>query len=180
MARIRARAPSFRGLRAASDATARAKRASVPRDTKPELLLRRSLWKLGLRYRLHVKGLPGRPDLVFPRDHVAVFVDGDFWHGRDWAVREGRLSEGSNAGYWTAKIAYNIERDARNSALLQEMGWTVVRVWEGDVSRSPDSVAQTLLDTLTQRRLERIAAGRHQNDCSELDEAAPLGQPEEG
>lgn len=157
MAHIRAPAPSFRGLRAASEKAARAKRASRALDTKPELLLRRCLWKLGLRYRLYVRGLPGRPDLVFPRDRVAVFIDGDFWHGRDWAVRESRLSEGSNAGYWTAKIAYNIERDARNNALLEEMGWTVVRVWEGDVSKSPESVAQALLDRLTQRRSEHAA-----------------------
>jgi DNA mismatch endonuclease (patch repair protein) len=132
----------------------------VARDTKPELLLRRCLWKLGLRYRLHANWLPGRPDLVFPKDRVAVFVDGDFWHGRDWAVRESRLSEGRNAGYWTAKIAYNIGRDARNSALLEEMGWTVVRVWEGEVSESPESVAQTVLDTLIRCRGERVAAAR--------------------
>jgi DNA mismatch endonuclease (patch repair protein) len=84
-----------------------------------------------------------------------VFVDGDFWHGRDWAVREGRLSEGSNASYWTAKIAYNIDRDTRTSALLGEMGWTVIRVWEGDVRSAPAAVAQTVRETLERRRSER-------------------------
>lgn len=160
MPRTRAHAPSFRGLKATSEAAARAKRASLARHTKPELLLRRLLWKLGLRYRLHAPELPGRPDLVFPRDRVAVFVDGDFWHGRDWSIREIRLSKGSNAGYWTAKIAYNMDRDARNSALLEEMGWTVVRIWEGDISKSPESVAQTLLDTLTRVRGERASVAR--------------------
>src|SRR5438105_4114512 len=77
--------PSFAGLRPASDAASRAKRAcSKKRDTVPELLLRQQLWQMGFRYRKNVNALPGNPDIVFRADRVVVYYDGDFWHGRDW------------------------------------------------------------------------------------------------
>jgi len=88
-------APSFRGLRSASKtASAAARGASRKTDTRCELVLRRELWRMGLRYRLHVPGLPGRPDIVFLRDRVVVFCDGDFWHGRDLERRIAKLRRG--------------------------------------------------------------------------------------
>lgn len=107
------------------------------KNTKAELLLWRELWSRGIRYRLHVSGLPGKPDMVFRRQRVAVFCDGDFWHGRDGESRRARLKSGANPGYWVAKIQANIERDLRNTAALEADGWTVVRVWETDIKRSP-------------------------------------------
>jgi DNA mismatch endonuclease (patch repair protein) len=105
------------------------------------MALRRALWGLGLRYRLYQSDLPGNPDVVLRRHRLAVFVDGDFWHGRDWERRRERLRSGSNADYWIAKIAYNRDRDRRNDALLRELGWRVLRLWETDVLSDPKAAA---------------------------------------
>ncbi len=98
---------------------------------------------------MHQSDLPGNPDLVFSRQRVAVFVDGDFWHGRDWERRQTRLSTGNNSHYWIAKIGYNRERDGRNNALLAELGWRVLRLWETDVLKDPEWAA---------RRVEALVA----------------------
>lgn len=126
-------APSFAGRRAASSMTSRVKARIRKKDTKPERLLRRALWHAGLRYRLHSKELPGRPDIVFRGERLAVFVDGDFWHGRDWEERRERLANGTNADYWLAKIRYNRERDRRNDIELGQLGWRVLRIWESEI-----------------------------------------------
>jgi DNA mismatch endonuclease, patch repair protein len=133
--------PSFTGLRPASEAASQVKRKNRRSDTLHELILRRELWRLGLRFRKNVNSLPGKPDVVFPSAKVAVFCDGDFWHGRDWESRQEKLSRGTNASYWLAKIASNIERDARNTALLKKDGWRVIRLWETDVKRDPVAAA---------------------------------------
>lgn len=94
---------------------------------------------------MNFKGLPGTPDLVFSRQRVVVFVDGDFWHGRDWDRRKVRLQVGMNAAYWLSKIAYNRERDNRNDTQLADLGWKVVRLWETDVLRDPEGAASGIL-----------------------------------
>lgn len=94
--------------------------------TEPELALRRELHRRGLRYRVDVRELPGRPDIVFSRARIAVQVDGCFWHG----CPEHAVAPRSNAAWWSEKLALNRERDARNDAMLQSEGWLVVRVWE--------------------------------------------------
>src|SRR5690348_4254231 len=114
------KAPSFTGLKPASAAASRAKRSNTRVDTKHELLLRRELWRLGLRFRKNVKTLLGKPDIVFSRARVVVFCDGDFWHGRKWRELKPKLDQGTNAAYWSAKIATNIDRDNRNTALLEQ------------------------------------------------------------
>jgi DNA mismatch endonuclease, patch repair protein len=135
------KAPKYDECRPASPAASRAKRRNRPKGTAAELLLRQALWAEGLRYRLHAKELPGKPDIVFRRQRLAVFVDGDFWHGRNWLQRREKLEMGSNADYWIAKIGYNIERDANNRHLLENMGWTVQRFWETDVLARPEEAA---------------------------------------
>src|SRR5881227_2669414 len=95
------------------------------RDTKPEMTIRKLVHARGLRFRKHAKALPGTPDLVFPSARVAVFVDGDFWHG--WRFPEWR---DGLAPYWLAKIERNRARDQRNFRRLRHMGWTVIRLWE--------------------------------------------------
>jgi DNA mismatch endonuclease Vsr len=107
----RSMTPSYAGFRPASEAASRAKRANRHADTGHELLLRRELWRLGLRYRKNVKGLPGKPDLVFGSARIAVFCDGDFWHGRDWERLKEELARRHNSTYWLAKISRNRERD---------------------------------------------------------------------
>ena len=107
------------------------------RDTGPELALRRALHRLGVRgWRCHRATLPGKPDLAFGRARLAVFVDGGFWHGHPskwWPGRSG--------AYWDAKIARNIERDRQADAALEELGWRVLRLWDFDVMRDPESAA---------------------------------------
>jgi DNA mismatch endonuclease (patch repair protein) len=107
---------------------------------------------LGLRFRKNVATLPGKPDIVFPSAKVAVFCDGDFWHGRDWESRQEKLSQGTNASYWLAKIGSNIERDARNTALLKKAGWRVIRLWETDVKRNPLTAATKIKKVVEERR----------------------------
>ena len=100
-------APSFKGLRPASERASRALAGSRKTGTACEELLRSALWSRGLRFRKNVGSLPGCPDAVFAREQVAVFVDGDFWHGRRWASRRRKLSSVHNAPYWLAKIESN-------------------------------------------------------------------------
>lgn len=143
--------PSYRGRRSSSpQASAAARGASRKKDTRCEVALRRMLWSAGYRYRKNVADLPGRPDIVFPKGKVAVFCDGDFWHGRDWEVRRQKLLRGSNSGYWVAKIQRNMERDLQNTRLLEGMGWTVLRFWESQIVASSAVVAQSIIRTLTE------------------------------
>lgn len=146
--------PSFTGLRPASkSASASARGASRKADTRCELALRRELWRQGFRYRLHVSGLPGRPDIVFPRKRVVVFCDGDFWHGRDLEDRLAKLSRGHNSTYWVAKVQRNVTRDRENERALEAAGWTVVRVWESEVLRGPGQAADRIAKTLANVRV---------------------------
>lgn len=108
------------------------------KDTEPEMLLRKELWKRGFRYRVNYKKLPGKPDIVFTKAKVVVFCDGDFWHGHNWALRgipslEDELKTYSE--FWQKKILRNIERDNENNIKLTESGWTVIRLWESDIRK---------------------------------------------
>ncbi len=144
-----AKAPSYKGLARASKKASRAARgASKKTDTKPEVTLRKALWRAGKRYRKNVKKLPGKPDIVFHGARVVVFVDGDFWHGKDWEVRKAKLENGHNAPYWVAKIERNMERDQENEQKLLAEGWVVLRFWESDVKKSVESVRDSILCTL--------------------------------
>jgi DNA mismatch endonuclease, patch repair protein len=126
--------PTYKGRSPASErASAAARGSSKKTDTSCELLLRRALWAAGFRYRKDVKDLPGKPDIVFPRAKLAVFCDGDFWHGRNWEERRQKLEQGTNPDYWIAKIERNIERDRQNTQRLREMGWGVLRFWESEI-----------------------------------------------
>jgi len=145
--------PSYVGLTPASERASRAARGSSrKRDTKPEKLLRSLLWKRGLRFRKDYAALPGRPDIVFTKAKVVVFVDGDFWHGRDWAERKAKLANGNNAGYWIAKIGRNMERDREHRRQLEAYGWRVLRFWESVIKRNPEGVAEEILTALEERR----------------------------
>src|SRR4051812_37657899 len=138
--------PSYKGLRPASArATAAARGSSKKTNTRCEVTLRRALWAAGCRYRKNSSDLPGRPDIVFVGARLAVFCDGDFWHGRDWETRRQKLSRGTNSAYWLAKIERNIERDQQNTRRLGEMGWTVLRFWESQIRSDLAGVVRTVL-----------------------------------
>lgn len=120
------------------------------KNTRAEMMLRRRLHQRGLRYRIHADRLPGKPDIVFTRQKIAVFVDGDFWHGRNFEGWKHKLQP-----YWKAKIERNLERDLQRTAELEQGGWTVLRIWEHEVKADPDACAERVA-----RALE--AAGREQ------------------
>lgn len=120
------------------------------RDTRPELRLRRALHARGLRYRTHAPDLAGRPDLVNRSRKIALFVDGDFWHGNpdDWKRRgfdsmEAQFRAG-NRERWIAKLRRNVERDREVTALLETQGWLVIRVWESEVKADLEAVADRI------------------------------------
>ena len=114
------------------------------RDTSPELAVRRIAHGMGLRFRLHRKNLPGRPDLVFPKHRLAVFVHGCFWH-RHHGCRYAYTPK-SRIAFWTAKFAANVARDARQEAALRACGWQVLVIWE----------CETKHKTVVERRLASL------------------------
>lgn len=111
-------------------------------DTRPEWRVRRYLWRRGLRYRLHARKLPGKPDLVFPSRRIAVFVHGCFWHCHPGCPNA--RTPKSRLEFWGPKLASNVARDRDNAASLEVLGWTVLTVWE--------------CQTRDERRLAAIAA----------------------
>lgn len=98
------------------------------KDTDPEMRVRRVAHRMGLRFRLHCKNLPGKPDLVFPKHRLAVFVHGCFWHRHPGCTRASMPS--TRAEFWRAKFAANVIRDTRQQAALAALGWTVIVLWE--------------------------------------------------
>ena len=98
------------------------------RDTAPELAVRRIAHRMGLRFRLHRKDLPGRPDLVFPKHRLVVFVHGCFWHRHEGCRRASTPK--SNISFWVEKFAANVDRDARHEAALRALGWRVLVIWQ--------------------------------------------------
>lgn len=144
-----AKTPSYRGLEPSSKAASQAARgASRKTGTRCELTLRRALWHRGLRYRKNVSFLPGKPDIAFIGTRVAVFCDGDFWHGKNWSNRRQKLSRGANPSYWVAKIERNMQRDATNTAALEHMGWRVLRFWESDIQSDLDGVVSQIAEVV--------------------------------
>ena len=121
-------------------------------NTKPELAVRRLLHRLGYRYRVHLRDLPGKPDLVFSARRKVIFVHGCFWHGHDAVSCPDRRTVKSNSGYWVPKIAGNIARDERHAKALQDAGWEVAVVWECQM-RQPDRVGAELTSYLGPARL---------------------------
>jgi DNA mismatch endonuclease (patch repair protein) len=124
------------------------------RNTQPELALRRALWAMGVRgWRVHAKGLPGRPDLAFTRWRLAVFVDGAFWHGHpDY------FTPGKSGAYWDEKMLRNKERDKLANQALVEAGWAVLRFWDFDVENDLDGCVSRVLGALADARATRLAA----------------------
>jgi len=120
-------------LSGATDVYGPEKRSAVMRrvkgrNTAPEMAVRRALTKLGARYRLHRKDLPGNPDIVLPGRRLAIFVHGCFWHGHDCA-RGSRVPK-RNREYWVAKVGRNVARDERGREALAALGWRVETIWE--------------------------------------------------
>lgn len=104
------------------------------KNTKPELLFRQALWKKGVRYRVDSKTIPGRPDVSIKKYKLAIFIDGEFWHGYHWDARKDTIK--SNRDFWIPKIERNMQRDREVNAKLEELGYTVFRFWESEVKKN--------------------------------------------
>ena len=115
-------------------------------DTKPELKLRKALWNLGYRYRKNVKKLPGKPDIVFRKAKLVVFVDGEFWHGFEWEQKKLKIK--TNRDFWIPKIERNMQRDAENNTSLSEKGWKVMRFWGKEIKSNLESCIDQVIKYL--------------------------------
>lgn len=115
------------------------------KDTKIELIVRSALFAKGYRFRKHVSTLPGKPDIVFVKQNVVVFIDGDFWHGKNFHKWSNKMSP-----FWKRKIGDNILRDNKNRRKLRTLGWKVIRIWESNIhtslSREISKIEKSLLE----------------------------------
>jgi DNA mismatch endonuclease (patch repair protein) len=116
--------------------------------TSIEIALQKALWSRGVRYRKNYRKVPGSPDIAIVKYKIAIFCDGEFWHGRDWAQKKHRLK--NNREYWIRKIERNMERDRRFTQELWEQGWHVLRFWETEIKTELDRCVDTVL-VLVQR-----------------------------
>lgn len=103
------------------------------KNTKPELLLRSALHKEGFRYRIHIKDLPGKPDIVMPKYKTVIFVNGCFWHYHKNCT-DGRIPK-SNTSFWEKKISHNVEKDEANYDYCRKLGWNVLVIWECEIEK---------------------------------------------
>lgn len=116
-----------------------------------EMLLAKELWRKGYRYRLNWKKLPGSPDIAILRYHIAIFVDGEFWHGYDWEHKKEKLKR--NKEYWIEKIEENITRDKRVNQELSSMNWIPIHFWSKEVVKNLEDCVQSIEETILDQRL---------------------------
>ncbi|TDU43178.1 T/G mismatch-specific endonuclease [Gelidibacter sediminis] len=113
------------------------------KNTKPELLLRKALWSKNIRYRIDSKTLPGKPDISIKKYKLAIFIDGEFWHGYNWDERKDSIK--SNRKFWIPKIERNMQRDRQVNQELVEMGYTVFRFWTKEIFNDLDRCVNDIL-----------------------------------
>lgn len=133
-------------------------------NTRPEVVLRKLLWQEGLRYRKNYRVLPGKPDIALTKYRVAIFIDGEFWHGKAYngGEYEGRkyqslreqLDHSSNSEFWIKKIERNMQRDLEVEAELNGMGWTVLRFWSKEVMKHPEECLIVVKETIFEKNLQ--------------------------
>ena len=121
-------------------------------NTKIEETLRKVLWHEGFRYRKNYKALPGKPDIVFTKYKIAIFCDGEFFHGKDWDKLKQHLENSNNGEYWIKKISRNKERDEEVNKELLNMGWTVIRFWGKDILKNTDECVKVIKEKIFEKK----------------------------
>ena len=116
-----------------------------------EIMIAKSLWHRGYRYRLNYKALPGSPDIALTKYRIAIFIDGEFWHGKDFEQRKNKLK--NNKDYWIEKIQENIDRDLRNDKLLRQMDWYPIHFWSNDVIKYCNQCIDEIIYTIEDRNV---------------------------
>lgn len=140
------------------------------KNTRPEMLVRRFLYKNGIRYRIHVKSLPGTPDVAIPSLRTCIFINGCFWHGHDGCSLY--TLPKTNVAYWSSKIKRNRERDLESMVALKKEGWHTIVVWECQLKKNKqEETFDSLLRTLNVIHLENLGA-RYTYNINEEDEGA--------
>lgn len=128
-------------------------------DTKIEVVFRKALWHEGIRYRKNLKSLPGKPDIAITKYRIAIFCDGEFWHGKDWEEKKARLR--TNREYWIPKIERNMQRDIEVDKQLNELDWKVLRFWGDDIKKDLKSCVDEVKEAIFQIQInayDEIAA----------------------
>ncbi len=113
------------------------------KNPKLELIFRKALWKKGIRYRVNSKKLPGKPDVSIQKYKLAIFIDGEYWHGYNWPERKKALK--TNRGFWIPKIERNMQRDREVNKQLEEMNYTVFRFWTDEIKHNLDKCINDIL-----------------------------------
>ncbi len=126
------------------------------KNTKIETLLRKELWKRGYRYRKNYDKLPGHPDIVFTKYKIAIFCDGEFFHGKDWEVLKPKLKNSNNSEFWISKISRNREHDSEVNKKLLFEGWTVIRFWGNDIKKHPEECVRTIEETILDLKINHF------------------------
>jgi DNA mismatch endonuclease (patch repair protein) len=127
------------------------------KDTKIEIVLRKALWHEGIRYRKNYALLPGKPDIAITKYRIAIFCDGEFWHGKNWETKRERLL--SNREYWIPKIERNMVRDYEIDRQLMGMGWLVIRFWGEEIENNLTACVQGIKEMIFQARMDKYDAG---------------------
>lgn len=120
------------------------------KDSKIELMLRKELWRRGIRYRKNVNGILGKPDIAFIKKKIAVFVDSEFWHGFNWEERKKDFK--SNQEFWIPKIERNMERDIEVTKSLEDLGWIVIRFWGNEIKKNVSGCADKIQKVVESRK----------------------------
>ncbi len=118
------------------------------KDTSIEVSLRRALWKKGYHYRKNYSALPGKPDIVLIKYRIAIFCDGELFHGKNWEILKPRLLKGNNPDFWVKKIERNMKRDDENDKKLLFLGWTVIHFWGNDILKNTDQCVKVIEEVI--------------------------------
>lgn len=124
------------------------------KDSQIEILLRKALWRNGIRYRKNVAKLPGKPDIVITKYKIAIFCDSEFFHGKNWEELKRQLERGQNPEFWIAKISRNIERDREVDRQLNAIGWSIIRFWGKDIKCNTDGCVRAVKELIFERKME--------------------------
>lgn len=125
------------------------------KDTSIEVALRKALWQGGIRYRKNYTKLPGTPDIAITKHRIAVFCDGDFWHGKDWETKKPKFK--TNRAYWIEKIERNMSRDSETDKSLAWQGWTVIRFWGSDIEKDVAGCVEDIKNVILENSIEESA-----------------------
>jgi DNA mismatch endonuclease (patch repair protein) len=121
-------------------------------NTKIEIGFRRALWHEGVRYRKNYKQLPGKPDIAITKYRIAIFCDGEFWHGKNWETKKLKIQ--NNREYWIDKIERNMKNDVDTEEQLRNMGWIVLRFWGNDIKNNLSTCVKKIKETILQLKMD--------------------------